>query len=73
MFDHPRATFLSAFGFGDATPGLPAIFQAGERIAEIDPHYVKTLAERGVILAVCSKNNAVVAETGFSHLDSMLR
>jgi FkbH-like protein len=42
MSDHPTAAFLSALGFGDGLPGLPAIslpaiFQAGERIGEIDP------------------------------------
>jgi FkbH-like protein len=31
------------------------------------------LGERGVILAVCSKNDPVVAETGFTHSDSVLR
>ena len=37
MQDHSHAAFLSALGLGDLTPGLPAIFQAGDRIAEIDP------------------------------------
>jgi FkbH-like protein len=29
--------------------------------------YIKQLSERGVILAVCSKNNADIAATGFDH------
>lgn len=36
-------------------------------------YYVKGLGERGVILAVCSKNDPAVAETAFSHLLSALR
>jgi FkbH-like protein len=36
-------------------------------------HYVKALGERGVILAVCSKNDSAVAETGFSHPNTVLR
>jgi FkbH-like protein len=35
--------------------------------------YVKGLGERGVILAVCSKNDPAVAETGFGHPGSALR
>lgn len=34
--------------------------------------YVLGLKERGVILAVCSKNEEVVAKTGFDHPDSVL-
>jgi FkbH-like protein len=34
--------------------------------------YVKTLKERGVILAVCSKNDMETARSGFSHPDSVL-
>jgi FkbH-like protein len=34
--------------------------------------YVKGLGERGVILAVCSKNDPAVAETGFGHPGSVL-
>jgi FkbH-like protein len=35
--------------------------------------YVKGLKRRGVILAVCSKNDAENAKEGFSHPDSVLR
>jgi FkbH-like protein len=35
--------------------------------------YVKELARRGVLLAVCSKNNHEIAEQGFSHPDSVLK
>jgi FkbH-like protein len=35
--------------------------------------YVKDLQRRGVILAVCSKNDAESAKEGFSHPDSVLR
>jgi FkbH-like protein len=35
--------------------------------------YVKELGRRGVILAVCSKNNDDVAREGFSHPDSVLK
>jgi FkbH-like protein len=35
--------------------------------------YVKTLQRRGVILAVCSKNDASTAREGFSHPDSVLK
>jgi FkbH-like protein len=45
---------------------------AGEAFADWQ-RYVKELGERGVILAVCSKNDPVVAETGFAHSDSVLR
>lgn len=34
--------------------------------------YVKQLRERGVLLAVCSKNEDDVAKSGFSHPDSVL-
>ena len=34
--------------------------------------YVRALKERGVILAVCSKNDDDVARSGFSHPDSVL-
>jgi FkbH-like protein len=36
-------------------------------------HTIKALSERGVILAVCSKNDPAVAETGLSHPSSALR
>lgn len=35
--------------------------------------YVKSLKERGVILAVCSKNDDEVARSGFTHPDSVLK
>ena len=35
--------------------------------------YIKALGERGVILAVCSKNDVRIAETGFSHVNSVLQ
>jgi FkbH-like protein len=35
--------------------------------------YVKDLQRRGVILAICSKNNAENAKEGFSHPDSLLK
>ena len=35
--------------------------------------YVKSLKERGVILAVCSKNDDEVARSGFNHPDSVLK
>ncbi|MGA8491167.1 MAG: HAD-IIIC family phosphatase, partial [Terriglobales bacterium] len=35
--------------------------------------YVKSLERRGVILAVCSKNDAENAKEGFSHPDSVLK
>ena len=36
-------------------------------------HYVKGLSERGVVLAVCSKNAPEIAESGFSHPHAVLR
>lgn len=35
--------------------------------------YVKALGERGIILAVCSKNDPAIAETGFAHPDAALK
>lgn len=35
--------------------------------------YAKTLKERGIILAVCSKNNEDTAREGFTHTDSILK
>jgi FkbH-like protein len=35
--------------------------------------YVKALGERGVILAVCSKNDPAIAETAFTHPNSALQ
>ncbi|HEX4365494.1 MAG TPA: HAD-IIIC family phosphatase [Rhodopila sp.] len=48
-------------------PGSPA----GEAFSEWQ-HYVKELGERGVILAVCSKNDPAVAAAGFEHPASVL-
>jgi FkbH-like protein len=45
---------------------------AGEAFADWQ-HYVKALGERGVVLAVCSKNDPALAETGFSHPAAVLR
>jgi len=36
-------------------------------------HYVKDLKDRGIILAVCSKNEEINAKEGFAHSDSVLR
>lgn len=36
-------------------------------------NYVKDLKERGIILAVCSKNDEEVAKAGFKHPDSVLQ
>ena len=36
-------------------------------------HYLRGLAERGVILAVCSKNTPETAATGFTHASSVLQ
>jgi FkbH-like protein len=49
-------------------PGSPT----GEAFSDWQ-RYIKGLGERGVILAVCSKNDPKVAETGFSHPNSVLR
>ena len=35
--------------------------------------YVKGLQRRGIILAVCSKNEVTIAQEGFSHPDSILK
>ena len=45
---------------------------AGETFAEWQS-YIKALGARGIVLAVCSKNNPEVAATGFSHPNSVLR
>jgi FkbH-like protein len=45
---------------------------AGEAFADWQ-HYVQELGRRGVILAVCSKNDPAVAATGFAHPNSVLR
>lgn len=44
----------------------------GEAYADFQ-EYVKRLQERGVILAVCSKNEESIAKSGFSHPDSVLK
>ncbi|MBR0034864.1 MAG: HAD-IIIC family phosphatase, partial [Synergistaceae bacterium] len=43
----------------------------GEAYTEFQ-EYVKALKDRGVILAVCSKNDDDIARSGFSHPDSVL-
>jgi FkbH-like protein len=50
----------------------------GKETAEAEAYtefqeYVKMLKERGVILAICSKNDELVAVEGFSHPDSVLK
>ena len=44
----------------------------GEVFAAIQ-RYAKDLKERGVILAVCSKNEDLIARTGFSHPDAAFK
>lgn len=44
----------------------------GESFVEFQ-RYVAKLKERGVILAVCSKNDLETAKTGFTHPDSVLK
>ena len=44
----------------------------GEAFTEFQ-RYCKALKERGIILAVCSKNDDEVARSGFTHPDSALR
>lgn len=44
----------------------------GEAYTEFQ-QYIKELGARGVILAVCSKNDDDVARSGFSHPDSVLK
>lgn len=36
-------------------------------------YYIKELKQRGIILAVCSKNDLNIAKEGFSHPDSILK
>jgi FkbH-like protein len=45
---------------------------AGEAFVAFQ-RYVRRLAERGVVLAVCSKNDLAVAEEAFSHVDMVLK
>lgn len=57
--------------------GLNGI-QIGKETAEAEAYtefqrYLKCLKERGIILAVCSKNDEVNAREGFSHPDSILK
>ena len=44
----------------------------GESFVEFQ-RYVAKLKERGIILAVCSKNDLEIAKTGFTHPDSVLK
>ena len=44
----------------------------GEAFTEFQ-NYIKELKQRGIILAVCSKNDLEVAKEGFSHPDSILQ
>jgi FkbH-like protein len=44
----------------------------GEAFTEFQ-NYIKELKQRGIILAVCSKNDLAVAKEGFSHPDSILQ
>jgi FkbH-like protein len=45
---------------------------AGEAFADWQ-RYIKGLSERGVVLAVCSKNDPTIAATGFAHPDAVLK
>ena len=45
---------------------------AGEGYREFQA-YVKNLSERGVVLAVCSKNGESIGREGFTHTDSLLK
>ncbi|HEY2616593.1 MAG TPA: HAD-IIIC family phosphatase [Acetobacteraceae bacterium] len=45
---------------------------AGEAFADWQ-RYIKGLAERGVVLAVCSKNAPEIAATGFTHSNAVLQ
>ncbi|MBQ7498752.1 MAG: HAD family hydrolase [Selenomonas sp.] len=45
---------------------------AGEGYSEFQS-YVRELSERGVVLAVCSKNEESTAREGFTHPDSLLK
>ncbi len=56
---------LNGISIGNETP-------LGESYTDFQK-YVKRLKERGVILAVCSKNDNDVAELGFTHPDSVLK
>lgn len=57
--------------------GLSGI-RIGTESAEAEAHtefqqYIKSLKERGIILAVCSKNDDRIAKEGISHPDNVLR
>lgn len=56
---------VDGIALGSASP-------AGEAFADWQA-YIKALQQRGVILAVCSKNDPAIAETGFSHPNTVLR
>ena len=56
--------WVSCIALGHETP-------TGEAFTEWQ-QYVKHLKERGVLLAVCSKNDEETAKEGFSHPDSVL-
>jgi FkbH-like protein len=51
---------------------LGADTASGESYTEFQ-RYVKDLKDRGIILAVCSKNEEINAKEGFAHSDSILR
>ncbi|MEI7711604.1 MAG: HAD-IIIC family phosphatase [Rhodospirillales bacterium] len=51
---------------------LGAASPAGEAFEDWQ-RYIKGLSERGIILAVCSKNAPEIAETGFTHPNSVLK
>ncbi len=51
---------------------LGAASPAGEAFEDWQ-RYIKGLRERGVILAVCSKNDPAIAATGFAHPNAVLR
>lgn len=55
---------LKGIQIGNETP-------LGEAYAEFQ-RYVKALNERGIILAICSKNDSETAKEGFTHPDSVL-
>ena len=56
---------LSGLEIGKDTP-------IGEAFTEFQ-NYIKELGQRGIILAVCSKNDLEVAKGGFSHPDCVLQ
>lgn len=56
---------LNGISIGNETP-------TGEAFTEFQ-RYVLALKDRGVILAVCSKNDDDIAKSGFTHPDSVLK